>query len=55
MIYIEVKNQVMNNPTKIAKRQAWKIDKFVDRDTIFNVNESDKMANDWLVLENLNE
>lgn len=55
MMYIEVKNQILNNPTKIGKRQSWKIDKFVTKDTVFNVNESDKIATDWILLENLNE
>ena len=55
MKYKEVVTKVFSNENKLAKRTGWKTDKVVDKNSINSINESDRQADDWVVLERINE
>ena len=55
MKFRDVKTELYQHNNRVAKRQGWQTEKLVDKQTINSVNESDQKADDWVVLEKIND
>jgi hypothetical protein len=55
MEYKDVRLELSENINKIAKRTAWKTERVIDKNSLNLINESDRQATDWFILEKINE
>jgi hypothetical protein len=55
MEYKDVRLELSENLNKVAKRTTWKTEKVIDKNSLNSINESDRQASDWIVLEKIND
>lgn len=55
MEFKQVESQLLSSSSKVAKRSSWKVDRLIDNQSLSSINESDKLASDWVVLDKINE